>query len=386
MSKVRRPDPFLYAFGQYFWSLPKVRKMGVKYHKEELKGIKPPILVLANHTSHKDLHVVGNALIPYRCNFVGAINNRIGRKKLFDKLGVLTKRQFTASMQLVRDIKALFDKKGVVIMYPEARLSADGRLSGIPQSVAKLIKLCNVNTVAVRNEGVYLHHNKCTLSERKIPLSCTVKLIAKKEEIAALSKEEIYSRLISALDYDDFKYAKENNLKVSNPMFCMDKILYQCPVCEKEFTITSDDSSLRCAACSALFSADDFGGLSCQNSDIDSVAKWYDFQREYIKNNLTKDYSYTALCDISVYTDEGFKEMGGGALIHNFEGFTLKLAERELFFDGRHLNALSFDPASCIYLSNDEETYKVQIKENPRMAVKLALTQEEIFKARGGKE
>lgn len=343
------------------------------------------MLVLANHTSVKDFHIVGNALIPYRCNFVGAVNTAIGRKKLFDKIGVLTKRQFTVSMQLVRDVKALLDKKAVVVIYPEARLSADGRLSQIPKSVAKLIKLCGVNTVAVKAEGSYLHHNKCTNFERKIPIACTAQVVAKKEEIISLSNTEIYSRLISALDYDDFKYAKDNNIKIAQPARCLDSILYQCPLCKKEWTVKSGDDTLSCSFCGALFNVDSSGALFCEKSSVDSVAKWYDFQREEVKNALRQDYRYQTSCDLSVITDEGFKEIGEWTLIHDFGGFTLKRENEEIFFDGRHLHAISYDPASCIYLSTDDETYKVKLKENPYMAAKLALMQEEIFKARSNK-
>ncbi len=380
MSKIKLPNPFIYTLGRLFWSQPKVRKMGVRFDKKALKQIKPPMLVLANHTGKQDFHIVGAALSPYRCNFVGAVNTAVGRKKLFEKMGVLTKRQFTVSMQLVRDIKALFDKNAVVVIYPEARLSADGRLSDIPQSVVKLIKLCGVNTVAVKAEGSYLHNNKCTNFERKIPISCALSIVSKKEEIAQLSNREIYRRLIAALDYDDFKYAKENNIKIARPALRLDGILYRCPLCNEEFSIKSDDTALRCACCGGAFSVDGQGALNCPQSSIDSVAKWFDFEREQIKNSLSPHYRYEALCDVFAIADGGFKAIGEMTLIHDFSGFTLKDAKEEIFFDGRHLHAISYDPASCIYLSTDDATFKIAPKENPYIATKLAITQEEIFK------
>src|SRR5690554_2046979 len=106
---------------------------GLKVNKVNMKGIKPPFLLLCTHHAFIDFKVTTATLFPNRANYVVAIDGFIGREWLLRSVGCICKRKFTNDLNTVRHIKkVLHDQKDVLALYPEARYSLAGTTAVLP--------------------------------------------------------------------------------------------------------------------------------------------------------------------------------------------------------------------------------------------------------------
>src|SRR5690554_7942614 len=95
---------------------------GLKVNKVNMKGLKPPFLLLCTHHAFIDFKVTTAALFPYRANYVVAIDGFLKREWLLRNAGGICKRKFTNDLQLIRQIREVLTTNGdILALYPEAR-------------------------------------------------------------------------------------------------------------------------------------------------------------------------------------------------------------------------------------------------------------------------
>ena len=66
----------------YLTELPSLILHKGKITKIDMKGVKPPYILLANHNAYMDINILGLAAFPHRLNYVVAIDGFIGRETL----------------------------------------------------------------------------------------------------------------------------------------------------------------------------------------------------------------------------------------------------------------------------------------------------------------
>lgn len=79
-----------------------------------------------------------------------------------------------------------------------------------------------------------------------MPLHTVFKKILTPEQIAAMSAEEINALLRRELFYDDYRYQKENGIRITEPYRAegLHKVLHQCPHCMTESKMDSKGTAL----------------------------------------------------------------------------------------------------------------------------------------------
>jgi 1-acyl-sn-glycerol-3-phosphate acyltransferase len=119
-------------------SLPSIWYRRLKVNKVNVKGLKPPYILLCTHHAFIDFKVTTRAIFPRRANYVIAIDGFIKREKLLRNVGGIMKRKFTNDTVLFRHIKYALDKLNyIVAIYPEARYSLIGTTAILPDSLGK---------------------------------------------------------------------------------------------------------------------------------------------------------------------------------------------------------------------------------------------------------
>jgi len=144
-------------------------------------------------------------------------------------------------------------------MYPEARYSPCGTRSYIPESLGKLVKKNGVPVVACVHHGNHLHSPFWNFrKKRKVPLHTTVTKILTSEQIKQMSVDEINAAIVNALEYDDYRYQKENGILVKEDYRAegLHKVLYQCPNCMTESKMNSKGTEIFCTECGKPFPKD----------------------------------------------------------------------------------------------------------------------------------
>ncbi|MEG2015256.1 MAG: 1-acyl-sn-glycerol-3-phosphate acyltransferase, partial [Clostridia bacterium] len=145
-NKQRLANRFLYklALGVYGNGFA---KRHLTIDRSGLQDTKPPYIVLSTHASNADVFGTAVALTPQVLNFVASIDQLVGFHFIKERLGLIPKRQFTVDLSLVRLIKSVTDKGRGVAIFPEGKLSVDGRNSVLAVNLGKLAKVLRLPIV-----------------------------------------------------------------------------------------------------------------------------------------------------------------------------------------------------------------------------------------------
>ena len=175
------------------WILSKFAMIGKKYKVEKInmEGLKPPYFMLSNHEYFIDFELAALGTFPHRVNNVINIDGYIRRAWLMKLIGGICTRKFSNDLHLIKSINKVLSRGDVLGMYPEARYSACGITSYIPDSLGKLIKKCGVPVVVVIHRGNHLHTPFWNFrKKRRVPLYTTLTQVLTKEQVDSLNNSK----------------------------------------------------------------------------------------------------------------------------------------------------------------------------------------------------
>lgn len=382
------------------WLLSKISLIGKEYKIEKInmEGLKPPYILLSNHMYFIDFELAALATFPHRVNNVVSIDGFYRRPWIMELIGAICTRKFTMDLHLIKSINKVLKRGDILSMYPEARYSPCGTRSYIPDSLGKLIKMNKVPVVAVVHHGNHLHSPFWNFrSKRKVPLYTTVTQILTSEQIKSMTVAEINQTVQTALDYDDYRYQKDNGIIISEPFRAegLHKVLYQCPHCMTEFKMMSEGSELYCTECGKRWTLSEKGEIISLTGDteFDHVPDWFEWEREQVRKQVESgEYSFTD--EVEVYSLPRcwrFEKLGRATLSHDpINGFVL-----EGYYNSKpyHIqrkpsetNSLHIEydycyikPLDCVDISTENDSFYCY-PSKPNVVTKLAFATEEIYK------
>ena len=381
------------------WVLCKFALIGKKYKVEKVNmdNLKGPYIMLSNHMYFIDFELAAMATFPRRVNNVVNIDGYISRAWLLELIGAICTRKFTNDLHLIKSIKKVLSRGDVVGLYPEARYSACGVTSYLPDSLAKLIKMCKVPVVVVIHRGNHLHTPFWNFrKKRKVPLYTTATQVLTKEQVEQLSVSEIDKFIKESFVYDDYKYQKDNNILITEKYRAegMHKILYQCPNCKKEHVMNSKGTELYCEECNKRWNLNEDGTLQALNGETEfsRVPDWYNWQRSNVKEEvLSGSYYYEDEVDVySLPRTNGAIHLGKAKVKHTIEnGFILEgfynKKEYRIIRTPLQSNSLHIEydychikPYDCFDITTEDDCYFCYpTKKN--VVTKLSFATEEIY-------
>ncbi len=385
-----RPITWLIAF-------PTVWTYRLKVNKVNMKGLKPPYILLCTHHAFVDFSVTTAAIFPHPANYVVAIDGFIGREWLLRNAGGICKRKFTNDTTLVKQIKhSLFVNKHVCAIYPEARYTLAGTTAILPDSLGKLCKMMKVPIVVLNMHGDYLSQPVWNLKKRKLKLSADIEQIVNQDEVLTLTSSEINARIQKAFIYDEYRYQLDTNQSIDVPFRAegLHRVLYKCPHCGSETSMGSLGETLYCTKCNNTYVMDNLGRLSNRSGEtkFNHIPDWYEYERAEVKKEIESGMYYF---EDEVYVDslpnsKGYIRLGKAKLIHDINGFHVTGD-----FDGESFE-LHKDPLSlyslhieydylgkghdCIDLSTLNDTYYLYPIHKQNVVTKLHFATEEIYK------
>jgi 1-acyl-sn-glycerol-3-phosphate acyltransferase len=275
--------------------------------RSALKEIKPPFIVLANHTSFIDPALIQFVVAKYPCYFL--TTNFYFRHPLIGKLlhlfGAIPKIQFFPDIRSTRGALAAIARGDVVGIFPEGRRSIDGSCCDIPESIARFIKKVKVPVVAVKINGGYFAWPRWSASWRPGHMETTAKLLFTADDIGAMDAKQIYSAVCQALSYNDYDWNRSARERYSHQHIAeqLHLILHQCPRCLREQIMRSRQNRLYCSGCGNAAIIDEYGFLQPFDHTcvvFDDPVKWTAWQRKNILA-LVSDEQFliqTAVCEL----------------------------------------------------------------------------------------
>lgn len=401
-----KQNPF---FVPFIWLLcwACTRKGKLKIHKEQMEGLKPPFLVLGTHQAFMDFCVTPLALFPYRANYISELEGfEYYGEWFYRQLGCLGTRKFVSDLALVRNIRRVVERKGIIVIYPEARYANVGTNSEIPISVAKLAKMLDVPLVTINMKGNYLRSPIWNLTVRnEARLDATIKQLFTREEVKSLTLQEIIKGVQKELAFDEYAWQRETKQAITytNRAEGLHKVLYQCPVCMQEFQMQSEGSRIFCKNCSANWEMTEYGKLKPLNSrtapsemeriDFTHIPNWYEWERGQVQKEI--DNGRYCL-EISVHIESlpnavNFIDLGNGRLLHNEKGFFLtftdygEIEEKTLPFPAASMLSIHTEydyrgKGQCVTLSTLDNTYFIYPNEPGFNSTKIQFAVEYLHK------
>lgn len=300
-----------------------------KIHRVNVKGLKAPYILLANHGSRLDFNASSRALFPQSAANVGALDAYVKREYILRWLGSVGVRKFAKQESSVgRNMLHVIKKHGLtLIIYPEARYTLDGRCSVLPQTLGKLIKLADVPVVTLMNQGHHLVKPYWSPHSRFFKTASVMTQIITQEEVQNLSSDAIQNRVENAMQYDDYAWQKETGLRIKHKKRAegLHHLLYRCSQCNDEHAMTSHGTQLLCTACHTTLTLTPSGDMQDASGKTRSIASYVDAQKEALQKDIAAQH-YRMESTVDVYAlpnPKGFVPCGQGHFVHDSEGYHL---------------------------------------------------------------
>lgn len=381
------------------WVLSKFALIGKDYKVEKIgmEGLKPPYIMLSNHMHFIDFELAAMGTGMHPLSNVVSIDGYVIKFFLLEWIGAICTRKFTTDLHLVKSIRKVLQRGDVLSMYPEARYSPCGTTAFLPESLGKLIRMNKVPVVAVVHHGNHLYAPFWNFrNKRKVPLHTTMKLILTPEQIAGMSVDQINRTLREALDYDDYRYQKENGIRITEAYRAegLHKVLYQCPHCLTESKMASSGSELYCTACGKRWSWREDGHLEALEgeTEFDHIPDWFEWERQQVAKqidegtycfedevqvwSLPRVYRYIPLGKAKLTHDP----QNGFVLHGHYRGQDYHIQRKPLQINSLHVE-YDFGPLKkidCLDISTENDSFYCKPSQSD-VITKLAFATEELY-------
>lgn len=371
---------------------------GSTIEKIGMDDLKPPYIMLCNHTQFADFLVSFKAVHPYKFNNIATLDGFVGMAGIMGKLGCACHRKFTTDISLIRAChKVLHEYGDILCMYPEARYSNSGTTAIIPEVVGKLVKKNKVPLVIMLNHGHYLNAPFWDFRQyRKVPFHSVMKLVLTAEQVAEMSVDEINEIIKKEMYYNDYQWQKENNIKITEDFRAdgLNKILYKCPHCLSEGKTVGKGIHLTCEECGKKWELTELGEMMALDGETEfsHIPDWYEWERECVRQEiLDGTYKYEDTVHVHSLPGIEFIDLGEGRVTHDLENgfvveghyngndYRIQRQTKSLYTLHNEFAFKKLGKADCFDVSiKDDSLYCVPSQKD--VVIKLMLATEEAYK------
>ena len=362
-----------------------------------MEELKPPYMLLSNHMHFIDFELAAMGTHPYPVSNVVSIDGYVIKFFLLEWIGAIATRKYTSDLHLVKSIRKVLQRGDILGMYPEARYSPCGTTSFLPDSLGKLVKMNKVPVVAVVHHGNHLYAPFWNYKfKRKVPMHTTFTQILTPEQIASMTVDEINVAIREALQYDDYRYQKEQGIRITEPYRAegLHQVLYQCPHCKEEFQMDTKGSEIFCKACGKRWNWREDGYLEALEgeTEFDHIPDWFNWQRQQVSAEIDRgEYAFEDEVEVfSLPRTDRYIPLGKAKLSHDMEkGFTLEGHYRgEDYYINRRPDQThslhveyQFAPLkrkNYVDISTENDSFYCLVS-NPNVITKLGFATEELY-------
>ncbi len=365
------PDSAVYALIFFIVRLWHGRRPRPEIRDERLAEAEPPYILLANHESFFDFYYIHQMAHPRNPTFLvnEFYTTRPVLKTLARRAGILSKKLFTPELSSpIRIMRALKAGHSVVI-FPEGRLSPDGRSNPIAEEGAAFYKRMNADLVLVKINGAYFANPKWRKKRFRTNVSVTVEDVIKKDALKAMSDEELNERIASTL----FNDSSENTIcsyPQRNKAVGLENILYRCADCGALYTLKGTGNRLVCSACGSVHTLDEHYRFT---EAPFTIGAWYDRIREAEEKELDTLCLHCAVRTLIHGKDGGKNRKETGECLLTQDAFTYRSESAEFSIPTQKLPALAFSCGTEFELYHDGELYYFYPVSQPQQTARWGL-------------
>ena len=379
-----KPSSFHYELAKGLSFLAAKLVFRRKVLRNEIKNVKGPFVVIANHEAALDfVNLIG--LSKRRMSFVisNSFYSTLPVKKIMDRMGVIPKQQFQTSAKDLKRIKSVIAAGEPVAIYPAGLMCEDGLSTPIPAATYKFLRWLGVDVYMARCTGTYFVMPKWAGGIRPGRTLMDVYKLFDKDELPLLSDDEIRSRTDEALLFDAYReqeVLKAGYMKIKD-LRGLENVLARCPNCGREFTVeVKGKSSLCCTACGFTQEGDAYGILhktSEAGEEIKYISDWsrMNFEAQKAKLISGEESSLSSRVQVKMIdpNKNKFVPVGEAELCLTADKFTIEGTingeEKHIEISTLNIPTLPFSPGKHLEVQDGQTIYRC-LPENGRLVMK----------------
>ncbi|MBR2965310.1 MAG: hypothetical protein IKC34_02035 [Clostridia bacterium] len=295
--KVEKPNAFIGAIVRFVLGIINRRnkvEFSYDYDPETIKN--QPTILLSSHASRLEfiytIYGFGRRDVNLVCGYQNILKKGIYGIML--RLGVISKYLYQPDVLCVKNMIRVLKRGGAIGLFPEGIQSTSGSTHPINPATTQLIKRSGANIVVCTTHGAYLATNRYSSDRKSGYIGVDYSLVFTPEQLENLDEEEIYKILLEKISYNDFAFNKVAHNKYIGKKpnaFGIEKILYKCPDCKGEHTLSVMGDTVICTECGFSVRINEYYDLVLENggncpADID---EWYKWQRSCVRKEIKDD-------------------------------------------------------------------------------------------------
>lgn len=336
-----------------------------------LNEAEAPYILLSNHETSEDysyLHYLANAKNP-SCLIKENYCNIPLFKSIVKHCGFIPKKLFTTDFRAAMKLRSLIKKGHPVLIYPEGRLSPDGRTNKIVERGGEFYKKLDIDIVLVKIEGAYYVKPKWRKRTYNTDVDVTVKRVLKRSEIATMAGEEL-DRIIYETLYTDASLLTNHRYRQRDKAAGLERLLYRCADCGALYTTSGKGNSLTCHSCGAVHTLDERYHFT---DPVKTIPAYYDAIRAMEEKELDS-LTLSSKVRMKAFSGKGktLKNEEGEATLDK-DCFRYKSASTEFTVPVETLPALEYKPGKSFELYHGGNLYCFYPKEDPVQVARWAL-------------
>ncbi len=365
------PDSMMYALIFFIVRLWQRRRCRVELDEALLAEAEAPYILLSNHQSFFDFYYISQLSHPRNPSFlVNAFYcTRPVLRRMAKPGGILSKKLFTPDLASAAGLLRMTRKGYPVVIFPEGRLSPDGRSNPIVERGGAFYKKLGVDLVLVKISGAYWADPKWRRRSFRCRVRVRVERVLKRDELAEMEPEAL-DELIEKTLWSDASDDAVDRYPQRDKAVGLENILYRCADCGALYTTKGEGNSLTCTACGASHTLDERYRFT---GGIESISAYYDRIRELERAELDA-FSLSAEVETKVFGSDGRvvrKERGVCTLTP--EGFAYRSAAEDFTIPTEQLPALCFSCGKEFELYRDGLLHYFYPLSQPRQVARWAL-------------
>lgn len=359
----------------FFSALHRICRRRQRLHVDDtlIRDLPVPYVALSNHGSFFDMYYTDRLFQNAKASPSYVVNKHYVShplvRKAAKKTGVIPKKLFCPDLSVPVQIMRMLKKGYPVIIFPEARLSVDGRSYPILDKSAAFYRRLNCDLVIVKIRGSYFAKPKWRKRFFRSDVYVSADRVITKEEIAAMTDDALNRLIDDTLAFDASAdpagvYRQKDKAKG------LENILYRCADCGALYTTKGAGNELTCSACGKTFRLNE--RYLFEDAPF-SIGAYYQRIKDLEKAEL-KDLHLETDVKTVIFHDTGrYKTKETGHCTLTKEGFSYR-SEHENFtvgFDA--LPALPFSVNAEFETYHNGDLYYFYPTENRRQVVRWAL-------------
>ena len=351
----------------------------------KIRDLSTPYVALCNHESFFDMYYTSRLFRNAKASPSYVVNKHFVShplvRKIAAKAGIIPKKLFYPDVSVPVQIMRMLKKGYPVIIFPEARLSVDGRNYPIVDKSAAFYRRLKTDLVLLHIQGSYFQKPKWRKRSFMTDVYVSATRVVSKEEIAAMTDDELNRLIDESLAYDA-SAETTGVFRQKDKAKGLQNVLYRCVDCGALYTTQGAGNELICSACGKVHRLNE---RYLFEDESNSIGAYY-AKIKALEEAELDELHLEADVDTVIFRDTGrYKTKEKGHCTLTNEGFSYRSDSVSFTIGFDALPALPFSVNEEFETYYNGDLYYFYPTENRRQVVRWALIVDLIKELRDGK-